>query len=47
MRRVLIIIDVLYLNAVKLLLKYYCYNYRWIQKIIDVIEKAELYPRDL
>ncbi|GMQ79670.1 MAG: hypothetical protein BMS9Abin03_097 [Thermodesulfobacteriota bacterium] len=44
MRRVLIIIDVVCLKAVKLLLKYYCHNYRWIQNYIDVIKKAELCP---
>ena len=41
------IIDVMYLKAVKRLVKYYWHNYRWLQNIIDVIEKAELCPRDL
>jgi len=45
MRRVLIIINVVYPKAVKLLLKYYCHNYRWIQNLFDVIKKAELCTR--
>ena len=47
MRRVLNIIDIVHLKAAELLLKYYCYNYRWIQQFTDVIIEAELYPRDL